>query len=207
MRSLQRVVSTVTLLALSVSCVGEKGENDETKTAADNGAVTVIFETSMGRIVMKLDRAKAPRSVSNFVSHVKSGFYDNLVFHRVIADFMIQAGRYNPSFVSRSTRGTPIQNESYNGLLNQRGAVAMARTNDPQSALDEFYINVVDNPNLDPTDTSLGYAVFGMVVEGMDIVDAISKVQTTRRERMADVPVDPVIIERAYVESPETGGE
>ncbi len=207
MRSLQRVLSTVALLTLSVSCVGEKGENDEAKPAAGDGAITVVFETSMGRFVMKLDRDKAPHSVSNFVSHVKSGFYDNLVFHRVIADFMIQAGRYSPSFASRSTRGTPIQNESYNGLLNRRGAVAMARTNDPQSALDEFYINVVDNPNLDPTDTSLGYAVFGMVVEGMDVVDAISKVQTTRRERMADVPAKPVIIERAYVQSPEADGE
>ncbi|MFQ5705168.1 MAG: peptidylprolyl isomerase [Gemmatimonadales bacterium] len=205
MKHSRRVSSVLVLAGVCAACSGDSGaaRSDETGRPATELIPTVVLETNMGRIVIRLDREKAPVSVANFVSHVKSGFYNDLIFHRVIPGFVIQAGRYKADFVKRSSSGKPIQNESYNGLLNRRGTVAMARTNDPQSALDEFYINVADNPNLDPTDDSFGYAVFGEVTEGMDVVDAISKVPTTRHNRDANVPRDPVIIQRAVVQPPK----
>jgi cyclophilin family peptidyl-prolyl cis-trans isomerase len=166
-------------------------------------APRVVLETSMGRIVLELDREKAPRTVENILYHVENKFYDGLTFHRVIPGFMIQGGGFTPDLRQRRSPRPPIPNEANNGLRNLRGTVAMARTSEPHSATTQFFINLVDNPNLDFTSETpggWGYAVFGKVVEGMDVVDKIAAVPTTTKGPMSDVPVDPVIIERAYVE-------
>ena len=168
-----------------------------------SAAPKVVLETTMGRIVIELNREKAPKSVENILYHVENHFYDGLIFHRVIPGFMIQAGGFTPELAQRRSSLPPIQNEADNGLRNVRGSVAMARTSEPHSASSQFFINLVDNASLDytaPTPRGWGYTVFGHVVEGMDVVDAIAAVPTRPVGRMDDVPVEPVIIERAYVE-------
>jgi cyclophilin family peptidyl-prolyl cis-trans isomerase len=140
--------------------------------------------------------------VANFIEYAKSGFYDGTIFHRVIGNFMIQGGGFTPDMQKKITR-EPIQNEASNGLSNERGTIAMARTADPHSATAQFFINVVDNPNLDyrgeSSSSTWGYAVFGRVTEGMDVVDAIRDVETTTRAPFRDVPVEPVIIEQMEI--------
>jgi cyclophilin family peptidyl-prolyl cis-trans isomerase len=151
---------------------------------------------------MQLDREKASESVANFLRHVNSGFYNGLVFHRVKPNFMIQAGVLTADMQRRVSTVFPVANEADNGLENVRGAVAMARTSDPHSATSEFFINLIDNPGLDfreQTPQGWGYAVFGRVVEGMDVVDAVAAIPTTRRGRYADLPVEPTVIDSAYV--------
>jgi peptidyl-prolyl cis-trans isomerase A (cyclophilin A) len=166
----------------------------DTSPAAAAAHPRVAMETSAGRIVIELAPDKAPKSVDNFLQYVESGFYDGTVFHRVIASFMIQGGGFTPDMVQKPTRA-PITNESRNGLKNVRGSVAMARTNVPDSATSQFFINVVDNGNLDyPSFDGVGYAVFGQVVEGMDVVDKIRSTPTTRKGMFADVPSTPVVI-------------
>jgi len=165
----------------------------------------VVLETTKGRIVMQLDRARAPRSVDNIVEHVNAHFYDGLVFHRVIPGFMIQAGVLTAAGMEKLSSAPPVPNEADNGLKNVRGAVALARTYDPQSGGVQFYINVADNPSLDfkaKTVEGWGYAVIGRVVEGMDVAIRISAVPTTvHGAAYANLPVEPVIITRAYVET------
>jgi cyclophilin family peptidyl-prolyl cis-trans isomerase len=163
-----------------------------------------VLETSMGVIEIELDRDKAPVTVDNFVAYVEEGFYDGLVFHRVVKGFMVQGGGFQPDGTWREGHA-PIRNEARNGLKNVRGAVAMARSSDPDSATSQFYINTVDNPGLDyPNPDGYGYAVFGEVVEGMDVVDAIESVSTGDRVTpygvMSDWPETDVIIVRAYME-------
>ncbi len=166
----------------------------------------VLLDTSMGQIVIELDAAKAPRTVANFLQYVRSGFYDGTIFHRVIPGFMIQGGGFTADMQQKKTRG-PIVNEAGNGLKNLRGTIAMARTNRVDSATSQFFINVVDNGFLDHRDNSargFGYCVFGHVVKGMDVVDAIAKVATgTVRGAggmpFANVPKTPVIIKKATV--------
>ncbi len=201
---------TLGLLLLG-ACAGE-GERPAAQPAAgqpglppDLGSMTprVVLETNKGRIVMELDRHNAPKSTGNIIDHVEQGFYNGLIFHRVRPGFMIQAGALTPELVRRQTGRPPIRNEATNGLRNVRGSVALARTNEPHSATTQFFINLVDNPRLDfPGDTleGWGYAVFGKVVEGIDVVDAIAKVRTQQRGPHEAVPLQPVIIERAYVE-------
>ena len=160
-------------------------------------APRVTITTSLGAIVVELDAAKAPKTVENFLAYVDSGFYDGTIFHRVIPEFMIQGGGHTADMMRKTTR-EPVQNESKNGLSNQRGTIAMARTSDPHSATSQFFINSVDNSKgLDSGSTGdgWGYTVFGKVVEGMDVVDAISKVPTTSKNGNRDVPVEPVTIE------------
>jgi peptidyl-prolyl cis-trans isomerase A (cyclophilin A) len=165
--------------------------------AAQEAKPRVVLETSKGNITLELDRAKAPVTVENFLKYVDDGFYDGLIFHRVIPGFMIQCGGMNPNMSEKDTRD-PIKNEASNGLTNARGTIAMARTNDPNSATAQFFINLVDNARgLDPRPGSAGYAVFGRVVEGMDAVDAIAKVKTATRGMHGDVPVEPVVIKSA----------
>jgi len=162
----------------------------------------VVLETTMGRIVMQLDRAKAPQTVDNIVGHVNAHFYDGLVFHRVIKGFMIQTGLLTASGMEKHSGAPPVPNEADNGLKNVRGAVALARTDDPQSGGVQFFINVVDNPRLDftaRTDAGWGYCVFGHVIEGMDVVDKIAAVPVTRSAVSEALPVTPVVITRAYV--------
>ena len=169
-------------------------------TAAAEGP-RVRLVTSMGEIVVELDAEKAPKSTENFLAYARDGFYDGTLFHRVISNFMIQGGGFDGEFNRKATRPS-IPNEAQNGLGNARGTIAMARTSDPDSATAQFFINVVDNPNLDhtaPTPRGWGYAVFGRVVAGMEVVDAIRAVPTGRRGRYSDVPVTPVVIESAQI--------
>ena len=165
--------------------------------AAPALAQKVKLETSAGNIVIELDAAKAPKTVDNFLQYVKSGHYNGTVFHRVINNFMIQGGGMTADLKEKATR-PPIGLESRNGLTNQRGTVAMARTNDPNSATAQFFINVKDNDFLNQSQArdGNGYAVFGKVVEGMDVVDKIRAVPTGP----GDVPMTPVVIKKATVE-------
>lgn len=163
---------------------------------------TVRLETSKGDILLGLNRKKAPQTVTNFLQHVESGFYDGTIFHRVISDFMIQGGGYTPEFEKKQT-GQPIRNEADNGLTNDRGTIAMARTGDPHSATAQFFINVTDNDFLNhrsKTRRGWGYAVFGRVLDGMDTVEAIRTVPTGPKGPFPkDVPRETVVIESAEV--------
>ena len=168
---------------------------------ADNPKVAL--DTSMGKIVLELYRDKAPKTVENFLGYVDDGFYNGTLFHRVIPDFMVQGGGFGEDHQQKPTKA-PIQNEARNGLLNTRGTIAMARTPDPHSATAQFFINTVDNRMLNHTSASAegwGYAVFGKVIEGMDVVDAIAKTATSIRllngHPARDVPVMPVVIKSA----------
>ena len=165
-------------------------------------AQKVRLDTSMGEIVIELDAAKAPKSVANFLEYVKAGHYDGTIFHRVIPNFMIQGGGFDPELKQRPTRA-PIPLESKNGLTNVRGSVAMARTSVPDSATAQFFINIKDNAFLDSANTpdGTGYAVFGKVVSGMDVVDKIWAVPTGNKGPYQNVPVTPVLIRKASVES------
>jgi cyclophilin family peptidyl-prolyl cis-trans isomerase len=161
----------------------------------------VKLETSMGDIVIELDKAAAPVTVKNFLTYVEEGFYDGTIFHRVIANFMIQGGRFTAQMSQKQTN-PPIVNEASNGLKNDRGTISMARTNNPDSATSQFFINHKNNDNLNYIEgRSPGYAVFGKVTIGMDVVDAIAAVKTTVRMGMPDVPVEPVVIKSAKVVS------
>ena len=154
-----------------------------------------------GVITLELDQEKAPKSVKNFLSYVESAHYDNTVFHRVINNFMIQGGGFEPGMKQKPTQG-PITNEADNGLKNARYTVAMARTSDPHSATAQFFINVADNEFLNfksPTPQGWGYAVFGKVVDGQDVVDAIRKVATGRKGFHDDVPKEDVVIEKVVL--------
>ena len=161
----------------------------------------VLMETSMGNIKIELFKEKAPISVRNFLSYVKDGFYDGLIFHRVIGNFMIQGGGMDENMQPKKTKFA-IKNEATNGLKNVRGTLAMARTAVVDSATAQFFINVVDSAFLDhrgKTPDLFGYAVFGQVIEGMEVVDAIRQVKTGNRAGHGDVPLEPVFIKSAKV--------
>jgi peptidyl-prolyl cis-trans isomerase B (cyclophilin B) len=161
----------------------------------------VELHTNHGVIKLELNAEKAPKSVENFLNYVKAGHYDNTVFHRVIDGFMIQGGGFEPGMKQKPT-AEPINNEANNGLKNVNGSIAMARTNDPHSATAQFFINVNDNDFLNhssPTPQGWGYAVFGKVVEGMDVVEKIKKVKTGSKGFHQDVPADDVVIEKAVI--------
>ena len=164
-------------------------------------AQKVRLATSAGDIVIELDAKKAPKTVANFMQYVKDGHYDGTVFHRVIGSFMIQGGGFTADMAEKKTR-PPIPLEARNGLKNERGTIAMARTMDPNSATAQFFINVVDNDmlNAERSADGNGYAVFGKVVQGMDVVDKIRAVKTTRKPPHADVPAEPVTIKKATLE-------
>ena len=156
----------------------------------------VVVDTSLGSFTIELVQDKAPVSVENFLQYVRDGFYAGTIFHRVVAGYVVQGGGYTADLSEKPTR-PPIQNEATNGLSNLRGTVAMARTRLVRSGTSQFFVNVVDNRRLDHTGYApddFGYAVFGRVIEGMDVVDRISKVPTTIKDGMESVPIDPVII-------------
>jgi peptidyl-prolyl cis-trans isomerase A (cyclophilin A) len=159
----------------------------------------VVLDTSAGRIRLGLYEDKSPVSVANFVNYARKGHYDGTIFHRVIPGFMIQGGGMTPDLKEKPT-DKPIKNEARNGLRNNRGTVAMARTNDPDSATAQFFINLKDNAFLDFGIRGAGYAVFGEVLEGMDVVDKIAAVPTTTRAGFENVPVTPVVIRTVRVE-------
>ena len=161
----------------------------------------IKLATTMGEITLELDAEKAPVTTENFVQYVKDGFYDGTIFHRVIENFMIQGGGFNADMKQAHTR-KPIKNEADNGLKNDKYTVAMARMSDPHSASAQFFINVKDNTFLNhtaPTQSGWGYAVFGKVVDGFDVVDAIAKVATGNKGQHGDVPLETIIVTKAVI--------
>ncbi|MCO4757088.1 MAG: peptidyl-prolyl cis-trans isomerase [Oceanospirillaceae bacterium] len=161
----------------------------------------IILQTNLGDITLELDYEKAPKTAENFEQYVRDGFYDGVIFHRVINNFMIQGGGFEPGMVQKDTRA-PIENEADNGLTNKKYTIAMARTMDPHSASAQFFINVADNSFLDHSAKTMegwGYTVFAQVVEGEDIVDKIKSVSTTMRAGHQDVPAEDVIITAATI--------
>jgi cyclophilin family peptidyl-prolyl cis-trans isomerase len=196
MRSLFVLILLVTLPGVAQ----DEAEPARAEPRANNP--TVILETNYGRIEAELFADQAPKTVANFLDYARDGHYDGTLFHRVIDNFMIQGGGFDADFRQKPTR-EPIDNEADNGLSNERGTLAMARSNDPHSATSQFFINVADNDFLDHRNKlsgrTWGYAVFGKVVEGMDVVEEIAGVETTARGMHRDVPVDPVVIERVEV--------
>jgi peptidyl-prolyl cis-trans isomerase B (cyclophilin B) len=164
-------------------------------------AAYVMMTTTVGPITIELDADSAPKTVENFLSYVAGGFYDGTIFHRVIDNFMIQGGGFTADMEQKSTQA-PIENEANNGLQNQRGTIAMARTQDPHSATAQFFINVQDNDFLNHTGENMqgwGYAVFGKVTDGEDVLDKIRGVQTGSQAGHQDVPVEPIIIESVAI--------
>lgn len=159
--------------------------------------MAVALHTNLGTIKIELDAKNAPKTVENFLSYVRSGHYNNTIFHRVIDGFMIQGGGFEPGMNQKKTNA-PVENEANNGLSNEKYSIAMARTSDPHSATAQFFINVNDNDFLDyPGQDGWGYCVFGEVTEGKDVVDKIKRVKTGRAGMHADVPVEDVVIEKA----------
>ena len=205
MKHVTTVLFTSLLLMSFIGC--SKTENQTTKqpttvkSTQETKSVKVELSTNKGTIVLELDAAKAPASTENFLSYVRDGHYDGTIFHRVIPGFMIQGGGFDAGMQQKSTKA-PIQNEADNGLKNDLGTVAMARTNDPNSATAQFFINLKNNDFLNhssPTPQGWGYAVFGKVVEGMDVVQTIEKVATGSKGMHQDVPVEDVVITKATI--------
>ena len=200
MRTLVRSgILTLLVVALcsSVALAAAKKRGKSAAAPAKSTGPVVALKTSLGTVRLQLDPAKAPVTVENFLKYVDAKFYDGTVFHRVIAEFMIQGGGMTSDLKEKPTRA-PIRNEAKNGLKNVRGTIAMARLPSPDSATSQFFINTVDNPGLDaPYADGYGYAVFGKVVEGMEVVDKIRVARTTTRGDHANCPVEPVVIESA----------
>lgn len=168
----------------------------EADVKQDNTPPRVTLETNLGDITLELYPDKAPITVANFLKYVDAGFYDDTIFHRVIAGFVIQGGGMKADFTRKKTEA-PIVNESNNGLRNQRGTISMARTSAPHSATSQFFINLVDNTSLDARAGAPGYAVFGRVIKGMDVVDRIASVNTGSKFGHRDVPLTDIIIKKA----------
>ena len=166
-----------------------------TSVMASDKTPHVLLDTNFGQVEIELNAEKAPISTKNFLEYVDSGFYNNTIFHRVIPGFMVQGGGFTDQMVQKNTRA-PITNEAGNGLQNTRGTLSMARTQDPNSATSQFFINVADNDFLNPG-RDRGYAVFGKVTKGMEVVDQIVNSPTTIKKGMRDVPADPVYIKSA----------
>jgi peptidyl-prolyl cis-trans isomerase B (cyclophilin B) len=198
MKLIRFVIMLTILIGLSLStAIAQEKQTEEKKADMPR----VRLETSLGNIVVELNPTAAPNTVENYLTYVKDGFYNGTIFHRVIKGFMIQGGGFTSDLQQKPTRPA-IQNEADNGLKNLRGTIAMARTPDPNSATAQFFINTVDNAFLNftaKTPRGWGYCVFGKVVEGMDVVDAIEKQPTTTKNIGGDVPVTPVIINKAVV--------
>ena len=185
----------IATLALSVGCLSFSAQ-------AQNPHVEM--RTSLGVITLELQPENAPETVKNFLQYVKDGFYNGTIFHRVISDFMIQGGGFTPDLAAKKTRDA-IKHEGGNGLRNQVGTIAMARTADPNSGTSQFFINVVDNQMLDfrgPAASEIGYCVFGRVISGLDVVNKIRNVQTVARPPHANLPVQTVLIERVTIIDP-----
>lgn len=199
-----RVLTLILMSALAAPGCAPSDDGDsgaELPAAGTDMTPTVVIETTQGRIVVELNRERAPESVDNFLRYVGGGFYDGLSFHRVQPN-VIQTGLYTADRKARSAADAfPVINEADNGLKNVRGAIAMARTADPHSATSQFFINVLDNPGYDfkeKTVSGWGYAVFGHVTEGLDVLDAITAVPT-RIQGTFPAPIDPIVMERVYV--------
>ncbi|MGZ3334352.1 MAG: peptidylprolyl isomerase [Isosphaeraceae bacterium] len=193
---LGRLMTSITLLSVVVLGLGACLSLSAVAGQDSTQKPVVVLDTSLGAITLELYPDKAPITVENFLKYVDEGFYDNLIFHRVMPGFMVQGGGMTDQMVEKSVgKHRPIKNESSNGLSNDRGTVAMARTANPNSATCQFFINHVDNPNLNTYGG--GYTVFGKVIDGIDVVDKIAKVPTTTRGPHENVPLKPVYIKSA----------
>lgn len=195
--------SFILLMAFaSVSLAAQAPKHANAAKKMTEQSIKVKFETTLGHFVVALNKEKAPVTVENFLTYVKEGHYDGTIFHRVIPGFMAQGGGFTQDFKQKSTHA-PIKNEADNGLLNKRGSIAMARTPDPNSASSQFFINFKDNEFLNyksPTPQGWGYAVFGEVVEGMDVIDEMAKIPTGPGGPMpTDVPTTPIVVNKATV--------
>lgn len=193
---------TLALVILAIGCTSD--EQPMTEEAADDAPITVVFETNLGEIVVEMDSEHAPETVRHFMTHVRSKFYDGVVFHRVEPGFVIQAGGWQPDGRERNTSAFPVANENPTGQTNARGTLSMARTSDPHSGLVNFFINLVDNAGRldfrDSTTAGFGYVVFGTITSGMDVVDSIARIPTASRGRgRRSYPVEDVVIGRIYV--------
>jgi peptidyl-prolyl cis-trans isomerase A (cyclophilin A) len=184
-------IKTLFLAALACFCLTAQAQD------APAPAVSLVrVHTNMGSFVIELDTARAPLTTKNFLEYVRSGFYSGTIFHRVVSGFVAQGGGHEESMAEKPTNA-PVPNESGNGLSNRRGTVGLARTGDPHSGTSQFYINLVDNPTLDPQPSRWGYTVFGRVIEGMTVVDSIGAVATGDRAPFdSDVPLKPIVIEK-----------
>ena len=189
--------SLCTMICLHMAAAQDGVNPDQAERSSEKNPV-VVLHTSKGVVEVELFRDKAPVTVRNFLEYVEAGFYDGTIFHRVIPGFMIQAGGYTPDMKPKKTRA-PIRNEADNGLQNKRGTLAMARTPAVHSATAQFFINLVDNDYLNHTPDNFGYAVFGKVTGGMDVVDGIAGVPTGRKAGHTNVPHTPVLIQSAEV--------
>jgi len=183
-------------LAFTAAAAGTTSAKGDAGGAADANP-RVKFETSMGNIVLELYPEKAPKTVANFLAYVDAGFYDNTIFHRIIKGFVVQGGGYDAAMKEKATR-PPIENEAKNGLKNSAGTISMARTSEPHSASSQFFLNLRDNASLDyPSFDGWGYAVFGKIVEGNDVLAKMGEVSTGVTKGMQDVPQQPVMIKKA----------
>ena len=192
MKQITIILALLLLTAIFAACT------TTTTTKGDNMSDIAVFKTNKGTFEIQLNKDKAPISVANFEKYVNDGFYKGTVFHRVIKGFMVQGGGFLENGSQKKTMA-PIPIESSNGLKNNAGTIAMARTSDPNSATSQFFINTVNNKFLNYAPGNDGYAVFGKVISGMDVVKQIESVQTTTKKRMQDWPVDNIIIEEAYM--------
>lgn len=196
---MRTLLALLMLAALPLAAQEPEQSTEPTQETQATENPTVILHTNFGAITVELFEQQAPKSTANFLRYARDGHYDGTIFHRVISNFMIQGGGFDTEFHQKPTH-EPIENEADNGLENKRGTLAMARTGDPHSATAQFFINVVDNDFLDHrgkmSGQTWGYAVFGRVTDGMDVVDKIRSVETTSKNMHRDVPAEPVIIER-----------
>lgn len=201
-RALRHVALAVSLSSSVVAASTAYATSSTTKEGTSMSTnPRVSMQTSQGTILIELNAEKAPKTVENFLAYVKDGFYDGTIFHRVISGFMVQGGGFDANMKQKATNA-PVENEANNGLKNNKYTLAMARTADPHSATAQFFINVADNDFLNftsPTPNGWGYAVFGEVVEGTEVVDAIKAVKTGNRGFHQDVPVEAVVIEKATI--------
>lgn len=191
-------------LALGACAESDKSAQEKAADKPTSGETmsTILIETSKGNIKVELNAEAAPKTVENILAYVNDGFYDGTIFHRVIPGFMVQGGGMNPDMSEKANKRAPIENEADNGLANDRGTIAMARTMDPHSASSQFFINVSNNDFLNfrsKTPQGWGYAVFGKVTEGMDVVDAIVAVKTGNHGPHGDVPVEPITMDKVSV--------
>jgi len=194
---------TKKLLTVIVHCLTLSSLTVSTFIYADSSDKTLAtISTSMGNIKLELFTSKAPTTVANFIKYAESGFFNGTIFHRVIPNFMIQAGGFDSNLAKKSTEA-PIKNEANPFVPNRRGTIAMARTSAPNSATSQFFINVIDNSNLNKSSSSAGYAVFGKVLEGMIVADQMSSVKTGIQNQMRDVPLDPIIINSVQISYPK----
>lgn len=200
---MSRIVVAGLMAALALACAPEAEQ--EAPPDTPEAPPVVVLETTLGPIVMEVYPDRAPETVGNFLRHVRGGFYDGLTFHRIMSGFVIQTGQTTPDFSKRTSNATAVTNEATNGLSNARGTVAMARSGNPHSAIAEFYINLVNNPQLDFRDSTpqgFGYAVFGRVTDGMQVVDRIGRLPTRSYTDYPVFPTEPPVITRAYVREP-----